>query len=163
MLQHGLQKTVQNDIKDLSELYDAEIDGVFQSELSTQLSTSVLGYIEKQKVEYWGSQRGTAEKRTAGKKKGGGGGEGGGGGGGGGGGKSKAKVNPVDMAPKIFEKSSSAKKLATYFTKKENLSTMGAKEKEQHKHETEGKKTFMHKALHNLVNQGTYYYHNKDI
>ena len=160
MLQHGLQKTVQNDISDLSKLYDAESDGVFQSESSTQVSTSVLGYVKEQNIgEYWGKIVGAADKRTVVKKKGGGGGGGGGGsgGGGGGGGKSKAKVNPVDMAPKIFEKPSSAKKFATYFTKKENPRTLAPEEKEQRKHETEGKKQFMHSALHNLVNQGTFY------
>ena len=142
-----LQKSSSKDKADLSQLYDADNDGVFQTELSDQISTSVLGYINKHAVSYFGTQRGVASSRTrtqdeesvrgqAVKPK-------------------KKKINdPLIMAPQIFQKPSNVKKLVNYMTKKEvvDLSEEDAKQQSQEK---AGMQAFVTILLNTICTSGT--------
>ena len=150
-LAEDLVKSYSKDKADLSQLYDADNDGVFQSELSEQISTSVMDYINKHTVTYFGTQRGSAKKknqdeesvRSVKPKK-------------------KKTNDPLVMAPKIFQKPANVKKLVTYMTKKDEEDLTGEDAKQQLQ-EKAGMKKFVTSLLNSICSSGTalydfYYY-----
>ena len=141
-LKNDLDGHETKDVDDLRLLYDPTENGVPQNELSDQLTTKVIKFIKDSQVAYFGHQkRAPTAKQTeaaeAAKKK------------------AKVKKDPIQFAPKIFEKKPSVEKFVGFLTKKENTDEMGKGAIKKYNKLKKNMHHFVDRLLHSLVTQGT--------
>ena len=142
-LKNDLAAHETKDVDDLRLLYAPTEEGVPQNELSDQLTTKVIKFIKDSQVAYFGHQkRAPTAKQTeaaeAAKKK-----------------ASKVKKDPIQFAPKIFEKKPSVEKFVTLLTKKENTDEMGQGAIKKYNKLKKNMHHFVDRLLQSLVTQGT--------